>query len=75
MTSSLAMKVHNMHFVISLACFSFDTLFFLVCMPKGESWSQVFLTETMKTGDKNCGVMKAMYRKLEEMSSFSSTNS
>ena len=27
MTSSLDIKVHNMHFVISLACFSFDTHF------------------------------------------------
>ena len=45
----------QLHFVISLACFSFKTLkmqaflFFLVCAPKGESWSHICLAETVET--------------------------
>ena len=70
----------QLHFVISLACFSFKTLkkinasvsfVFLECAPKGESWSHAFLVETVETRVKNRSVRKAMHRKLREMSSFS----
>ena len=63
----------QLHFVISLACFSFKTLkklmqaflfFFLECAPKGESWSHAFLVETVETRVKNRSVRKAMHRKL-----------
>ena len=70
----------QLHFVISLTCFSFKTLkkinasvsfVFLECAPKGESWSHAFLVETVETRVKNRSVRKAMHRKLREMSSFS----
>ena len=72
----------QLHFVISLACFSFETLkmqaflfffsfFFLACVPKGKSWSHTFLAETVETGDKNRIIAKAVHRNLQEMSSFS----
>ena len=54
MTSSLDMKVHNCIFVISLACFSFKTenasvSFFSCVCTKGESWSHIYLAETVET--------------------------
>ena len=50
---------------------SVSFFFFLVCAPKGESWSHIFLAETVETGDTNRSMTKAMHRKLQEMSSFS----
>ena len=63
----------QLHFVISLACFSFETLqmqaflfsFFFPCVcAKEKSWSHALLAETVETGDKNRIMMKAMHRKL-----------
>ena len=39
--------------------------FFCVCAPKGKSWSQAVLAETVETGDEVGGMTKAIvYRKL-----------
>ena len=63
--------------LISRACFassetlkhasvSFLSFFFRVCAPKGCSWSQEFLAESVEHGDKNGRVTKAMHTKLRQ---------
>ena len=51
-------------YLFSLTCFSSETQkmqpFFFVCVgvPKGVSWSQVLVAETVETGDKNRDVSR-----------------
>ena len=39
---------------------------FCVCTPRGKSWSQAVLAETVETGDKIGGMTKAIHGKLSQ---------